>query len=90
MTEVIWSFRATRDLNAIRRYISTFNPLAGQRMALRLVSAGDALVDFPERGVPISKGRRQLTTVRPYLLRYRMTGGDVTIIDIRHAAEDAP
>ena len=90
MTEVIWSFRATRDLNAIRWYISTFNPLAGQRMALRLIAAGDALVEFPDRGAPIRKGRRQLTTVPPYLLRYRVLAGVVTIIDIRHAAEDAP
>jgi len=90
MTKVVWSFRAIRDLNAIRRYISTFNPLAGQRMALRLVSASDTLVDFPERGVTISKGRRQLTTEPPYLLRYRVSQGVVTIIDVRHAAEDAP
>jgi len=59
-------------------------------MALRLLKAGDALVDFPERGVPIPRGRRQLTTVPPYLLRYKITDGVVTIIDIRHAAEDAP
>lgn len=59
-------------------------------MALRLVAAGDSLAEFPERGAPIAKGRRQLTTVRPYLLRYRVQDGVVTIIDIRHAAEDAP
>ena len=40
--------------------------------------------------MPIPGGRRQLTTVPPYLLRYRVQGHFVTNIDIHHAAEDAP
>jgi plasmid stabilization system protein ParE len=89
MTRVVWTFKAIRNLNAIRTYIGQFSPLAAQRMALRLLISGEGLVDFPERGMPISDGRRQLTTTPPYLLRYRVEGEVVTILEVRHAAEDA-
>lgn len=90
MTKVIWTNRALRNVNTIRLYVRQFNPLAAQRLALRLLNAGDSLVDFPERGAPLPGARRQLTTVRPYLIRYRIDGGVVSILEVRHAAEDAP
>jgi len=90
MTDVIWTARAVRNLRTIQAYIGEFSPLASQRMALRLKAAGDSLIDFPDRGVPISRGRRQLTHVPPYLIRYQRIGDRVVILDIRHAAENAP
>lgn len=88
MTKVIWTVKAARSLRSIQIYIREFSPLAAQRMALRLKAAGDSLIDFPERGAPISGGRRQLTQVPPYLLRYRVTADAVIILDIRHSAEN--
>ena len=89
MTKVFWTAKAIRNVNAIRNYIGQFSPLASQRIALQLKSSGDSLADFPERGAPIAGGRRQLTHVQPYLIRYRITEDTVVILDVRHAAEDA-
>lgn len=55
---------------------------------MRLKAAGDSLAEFPERGAPISGGRRQLTHIPPYLIRYRVASDLVVILDIRHAAEN--
>ena len=90
MTRVVWSKRSLRNLNAIRAYVGQFNPLAAQRLALRLKNAGEGLRDFPDRGAPLSGGRRQLTSVPPYLIRYSVKTGVVSILEVRHAAEDAP
>lgn len=89
MTEVVWTARAIRNLRSIQSYISDFSPLASQRMAMKLKAAGASLIDYPERGAPLSGGRRQLTHIPPYLIRYRVLGERVIILDIRHAAEDA-
>jgi toxin ParE1/3/4 len=85
MTRVIWTVRSLRSLRSIQAYISDFNPLASQRISVRLKTAGDSLAD---RGAPISGGRRQLTHIPPYLVRYRVAGDLVVILDIRHAAQD--
>lgn len=90
MADVIWTAKAIRNIEAIRTYIAQFSPLASQRMALRLMLGGDSLAEHPERGAPIPGGRRQLTHISPYLLRYKVVGGRVFILDVRHAAENAP
>lgn len=86
MAEVVWTRRALRNLEVIRAYISQFNPLAAQRMAQRLLSAAYALDEQPDRGRPIGDGRRELTTIPPYLIRYRIDDEVVTILDVRHGA----
>jgi toxin ParE1/3/4 len=90
MTRVVWSRRALQNINAIRAYVGQFSPLAAQRLALRLRNAGETLRDFPERGMAMSGARRQLTTVPPYLIRYIYHDSVVSILEVRHAAEDAP
>lgn len=55
-------------------------------MAERLRLAGEGLAHFPQRGRPISKGRRELTTVYPYVIRDLVDGDIVGIISIRHGA----
>lgn len=86
VAQVVWTRRALRNLEIIRAYISQFNPLAAQRMALRLLSAGQALEMQPDRGRRLSKGRRELTTIPPYLIRYRVDGELVAVLEIRHGA----
>ena len=88
MTRGIWTVRSLRNLRSIQAYISDFNPLASQRISRRLKTAGDSLSEFPERGAPISGGRRQLTHIPPYLIRYRVANDLVVILDIRHAPQD--
>ena len=86
MAEVVWSRRALSDLVAIRAYIGQFSPLASQRMARRLRSAGDSLANHPDRGRLVSATIRELVIISPYIIRYQIVGDVVTIIRIRHAA----
>ncbi|MDO9472070.1 MAG: type II toxin-antitoxin system RelE/ParE family toxin [Caulobacter sp.] len=86
MAEVVWSRRAIRQLEAIRAYIAKENPHAARRTFLRLVAASDSLAILPERGRPISSGRRELAHLLPYLIRYRARGNMVKILEVRHAA----
>ena len=85
MTPVIWAVSAISDLEEIRRYIGTFNPLVASRTAARLIAAGNSLIDFPNRGRPVpSTDLRELTVVYPYLIRYRVDGDRVVILRVRH------
>ena len=86
MTDVVWSHRSLRDLEAIRSYIDQFAPLAAERLASRLTAAVESLIDNPERGRPVSNGVRELVVIRPYLIRYQVTPDTVQIIRIRHGA----
>jgi addiction module RelE/StbE family toxin len=86
VAEVVWTRPAIASLDAIRAYIGQFSPLAAQRMAIRLVSAGMSLASHPERGRSIGRGRRELATVPPYLILYRVRGEVVEILAIRHGA----
>ena len=86
MRRVVWTDEAVRNLETIAAYIADFSPLAAQRLALRLKAAGDSLAEQPDRGRPIGKDRRELVTVPPYLIRYRLRDGVAEIITVRHGA----
>lgn len=85
---IVWTDDAVGNLEAITTYVATFNPLAAQRLAARLVAVADSLTDFPHRGRDAGEGRREMTTVWPYILRYRVEGERVIILRIRHGARD--
>jgi toxin ParE1/3/4 len=84
--KVVWSEEARRDIRDITEYIMAFNPAAASRLSIRLVAVADSLNDFPDRGRPGPYGTREMTTVRPYILRYRVNGDIVEIIHVRHMA----
>ncbi len=55
-------------------------------MAIRLVSVAMGLEDHPNQGR--NAGRfRELATVPPYLIRYKVTAETVEILRIKHAAQ---
>jgi len=83
---VDWSRRALQQLKAIRAHIAEDNPYAARRVFLKIVAATDSLTFLPDRGRLIGEGRRELTHVRPYLIRYRVKGTRVEILEVRHAA----
>jgi addiction module RelE/StbE family toxin len=87
MARIVWTREALASLELIRSYIHQFDPQAAQRMARRLIEAGDSLRDFPDRGRPASNGRREIVTISPYILRYVVDGDAVFIVGIRHAAQ---
>ena len=49
----------------------------------------DSLAEFPDRGRDVGDGRREMTTVRPYVLRYRVEDERVIVLRIRHGARES-
>ena len=86
MRRVIWTDQALADLEAISLYLADFSPRTAARFFIRLKKAGDGLSSFAEKGRPAIHATRELTTVKPYLIRYMVAGDRVYIIRIRHAA----
>ena len=48
----------------------------------------DSLAEFPDRGRDAGDGQREMTTVWPHVLRYRVTIDTVLVLRIRHGARD--
>jgi len=86
MRRLIWSPDALNDLIDIQQYLSGFNPAAAARFFIRLKAAGESLADYPDRGRPIGRGRRELVIVRPYIIRYVVLSDEVRIMTVRHSA----
>jgi len=83
---VIWSDQALADLEAISLYLADFSPRAAKRFFIQLKEAGDSLALFAERGRPSGRGTRELTSMKPYIVRYAVTEDGVYIVTVRHAA----
>jgi plasmid stabilization system protein ParE len=86
MATVIWSAGALEELALIRYYIAQFDPRAAERVAERLLAAGDSLRDFPRRGRQVSGELRRLSIVWPYILEYEIARDTVQILRVRHGA----
>ena len=80
--------RAFSDLDAIRTYISQFNPDAAGRVVSLIEKIALRLGDFPESGQPTDEPDARVVFSRryPYRLYYRIDGGDIVIVHIRHTA----
>jgi toxin ParE1/3/4 len=88
LREIVWTEEAVAHLAAIVDYLTAFNPAAAQRLGERLIAVADSLGEFSERGRDAGGGLREMTTIRPYILRYRVESDRVVILRIRHAARD--
>ena len=87
---VVWRTRALADISRVIRYITPDNPVAALRVARELLLAGDSLAAFPMRGRPgRQQGTRELVTIKPYIIVYRVSGPEIiTILRIWHAAQE--
>jgi addiction module RelE/StbE family toxin len=86
---VAFSPEARSDLEDIHNYVSDLSPAAASRLAIQLLAACDSLEEFPERGRPgIVPGTRELTTVRPYIIVYRIDGPALQIVRVWHRLRD--
>ncbi|MEG8023607.1 type II toxin-antitoxin system RelE/ParE family toxin [Sphingomonas aurantiaca] len=85
---MVWTDDAVANLEAIVTYISAFNPAAAGALADRFIEVADSLGVFPYRGRDVGGGRRETTTVWPYVLRYRVVENAVIILRVRHGARD--
>lgn len=88
MGRVTWTDQSIADLMGHVAYIDQFNPIAGNNMAARLMTAGNSLATFPKRGRARPDGHRELAIVHPYILVYEIMGEDVRILRIWHGAQD--
>ena len=70
MREVVWTAEAAENLESIITYIEAFNPRAALRIGQRLVASAESLPEFSERGRTACEKSREMTIVRPYVLRY--------------------
>ncbi len=87
MRRVVWTREARANLEAIRTYIGEFNPLAAQRIAVRLIIAAESLAGMPDRGRRVRGALRELVVVRPYIIRYDVEYDAIQIRRIRHGAQ---
>jgi toxin ParE1/3/4 len=84
---VVWSPSALREVAKIFDYLMAFNPQAAARVLNTLIAAGDSLADFPHRGRQVpNSSLRELVTVYPYIVRYRITRESVRILRVRHTS----
>ena len=88
MRTIVWTEEAVANLEAIADYVSAFNPAAAERLAMRLIDVADSLAEFSDRGRDAGGGKREMTIVWPYILRYRVEGDRVFILRIRHGARE--
>lgn len=85
---ITFARRALRDLANIQSYIAKDSPLAASRMAVEIIAACDRLEQFPERGRPgLRRGTREITTVWPFVIVYRVAGSEVEILSVWHGAQ---
>jgi toxin ParE1/3/4 len=84
---VVWTQTALRGIWRAYEYLTDFNPRAPVHLAESLLAAGDSLVNFPHRGRPVrGTNMRELVTVSPYIIRYRVTADTVIILRVRHGS----
>ena len=86
MHKIVWTDEAIAHLEAIVTYVSVYDPAAAERLGRRLIELTDSLAEFPDRGRDAGDGKREMTTVWPYILRYRVEAERVIILRIRHGA----
>lgn len=84
MAKVVWSDRASKDLYQIAAYVHQFDPAAAMRIEEQLKTLGESLTHFPRRGRPVSRNAREIVSVRPYVMRYRIVTDTVLIVRVRH------
>jgi plasmid stabilization system protein ParE len=85
---IIWTDEAVAHLEAIVAYIAAFNPAAARTLGERLITVADSLAEYFERGRDAGCGMREMTSVWPYVLRYRVEADRVIILRVRHGARD--
>ena len=84
---VVWTRAALRGVWRAYDYILDFNPQAAARMAEALFEAGESLVNFPHQVRPVhGTAMRELVSEHPYIIRYRIAGGDAVILRVRHTS----
>lgn len=88
---VVYSLRASRDLDRIHAYIAERNPRAATAVSGTIRKLTEGLAEFPLIGHPTdAQGVHVLTLGRyPFRIFYRVVGDEVQILHIWHDARAA-
>lgn len=79
---MLWTEGAVADLDHIRRYVTAFDPEAARRLADRIATVTSAL-----ESEEMEVGVAERPIVYPYLLRYLVEEGGITVMAVRHSSE---
>jgi toxin ParE1/3/4 len=90
--KINWSPFAIQDLEAIRTYIAEFNPSAANAVAGRILYAVNFLAEHPQMGVQTHRTdvRKLIVSQTPYITPYRITGGEIEILEVFDSRQKAP
>ena len=69
-------------------YIAPFNPKAAADLVERIMRAGSGLALFPNRGRAVYGGFRELASLRPYVIVYKVELDVIRILRVWHGAQD--
>lgn len=86
-----WADPAERDLDALLSYIAFENPDAARRLFVKVMEAVEQAAAFPEmaRFIPeLGRTYRELMTVRPFRVVYRIAGEDLRILGVMRMEQD--
>lgn len=83
---LVYTDAANDDLDEIYAYIAAESPRSAARLVNRLAVACRGLTSFPLSGRAAGAGVRELTTVPPYVIIYRVGSAEVFIDRIVHGA----
>lgn len=89
-TQIVWSPLAIARLAEIRAFVALDKPEAAERLGTRIVSVIEALRLHPRLGrASAVPGTRELVVgTAPYVIYYRLHSGIITILDVRHGAQE--
>ncbi len=83
-----WTFRARRSLVSIREFIARERPDAASRVGGEILEMADHLARLPHLGRTgrLAGTREMVVPGRPWVVIYEVKDGDITILDVQHAA----
>jgi len=86
-----WSKDARADMKGILRYISNDNPYAAKELKDEIEAKTSELTRFPEMYKTGRKpGTREMIVRTNYLVIYEVNADFVTILRVKHAAQQWP
>lgn len=88
-----WTLEARDDVDRLADFVAPYDPLRADQIEQELGDAPKRLLEFPRRGSRLSEfDPREVREFRvgPYLLRYEVNGGDITVLRFFHARENRP
>ncbi len=95
MPAVVWSLRASQDIEKHHNYLALRNEDAASKAAQAILQAASSLVQNPYKGVIIEKqaGLRKLPVFfgkYGYVIHYAIIADEIVILRVYHGSQDRP